>query len=182
MSTGAAGTTADDGTEERSVPDQMAFKARALAQTHPLTNLAKRFIDRAAGEQETSEKGPDVVLWASTAMLNGYCLRRVEEDSAGLVLQAVPGVEPDLSEVDEQAARISAALRTDEGDAYALGDVDTLVTALDRIIASEVEKRLDQTNTGNDRRARAELGEFMTWWVLKGYALRVAEGEAGAVA
>lgn len=175
---------AEGGREERTVPEQMAFKARALAQTHPLTHVAKTFIDRAVANQEKPESGPDVTLWASVAMLHGYCLRRVEEDHAGLELQAVRDahVDVDLDDLAERTTRISAELRTEAGDVHALGDGTTVVGALDKIIASEVEKRLDQTNTASDRRARAELEEYMIWWVLHGYALRVAEAAVGAVA
>lgn len=162
-------------------PEQMAFTARALAQTHPLTPLAKRFVDRAIGEQRTSQPVPEIGIWAGAALINGYCLRRVEEDDAGLVMEAADGAEVQLDQLDEAASRIAAALRTDAADVHLLGDEAAVIAALDRLVASDVERRLDHWRDTIDDKAWAELEEYITWWVVKGYALRAAEMAAGAL-
>ena len=160
----------------------LAFRARALAQSHPLTPLAKRYIDRAVAADRTSQPIAEVGLWAGYALTNGYCLRRVEEDAAGLDLGPREGAEPDLELLDEEAGRIAAELRTDEGARHILGDDEQTIAALDHIIASEVERRLDHWRDAVDDTAWSELEEYITWWAVKGYALRVAEMATGALA
>ena len=160
----------------------LAFKARALAQSHPLTPLAKRYIDRAVADQRMSQPIAEIGIWAGYALTNGYCLRRVEEDAAGLVLGPSDSAEPDLDRLEEEAGRIAADLRTDEGPRHILGDDRETIEALDHIIASEVERRLDHWRDSVDEAAWAELEEYITWWAVKGYALRVAEMATGALA
>ncbi|MBW3580384.1 MAG: hypothetical protein KY447_03885 [Actinobacteria bacterium] len=159
----------------------LSYRARALAQTHPLTPLAKRFIDRAVGEQRTSQPLPEIGIWAGAALIVGYCLRRVEEDDAGLVLQAVPGAGYDLDALDAEVTDIAANVRTDAAGDYLLGDEDRTVAALDRLVHSEVDKRLEHWRDSVDDKAWAELEEYLTWWVVKGYALRVGERRLGLV-
>jgi len=74
-----------------------------------------------------------------------------------------------VSEVLEaRAAAAASELRTGRGR-------DGVVEALDLIVASEVRRRLNRWRDEVDDRAWAELGEYITWWVVKGYAMRVAE-------
>ena len=113
---------------------------------------------------------PEAGLWAMAAFTNGYCLRRVEEEEAGSVA-TLPAEADDAvaSEVLEARAMAAAAeLRTGGGR-------DGVVEALDLIVASEVKRRLNRWRDEVDDRAWAELGEYITWWVVKGYAVRVAE-------
>ena len=160
----------------------LAFRARALAQSHPLTPLAKRYIDWAVADQRMSQPIAEIGIWAGYALTNGYCLRRVEEDAAGLVLTPAEGDEPDLDRLEEEAGRIAADLRTEAGGRHILGDDGETIDALDHIIASEVERRLDHWRDSVDEAAWAELEEYITWWAVKGYALRVAEMATGALA
>jgi hypothetical protein len=62
-----------------------------------------------------------------------------------------------------------------------LGDDESIIAALDRIIGSEVDRRLDHWRESIDDKAWEELEEYITWWVVKGYALRVAETTTGAL-
>lgn len=55
------------------------------------------------------------------------------------------------------------------------------MAALDRIITSEVSRRQDNVRDGVDDDAWAEFEEYIAWWVIKGYALRVAEVTTGAL-
>ncbi len=161
-------------------PEDLAFKARALAQAHPLTPLAKRYVDRTIAEQRLNQPMPEIGIWAGAGLTNGYCLRRVEEDEAGLVLTAVADPPLDVDELDMDAARIAAELRTGAGH-HVLGGDDRLVAALDRIIASEIDRRLEHWRDTIELGAWNELEEYITWWAVKGYAIRVAERAAGAL-
>ncbi len=160
----------------------MAYQARALAQSHPLTPLAKRLVDRDVEAQRAVQAIAEAGMWASTAMITGYCLRRVEETEAGIVPEFHEEKAPDLDALDEAAARIAADLRGGELHQSLLGDGDRTVAALDRIIASEVDKRLHHYSESIDDSTWAEVGEYLAWWVVKGYALRTAEMASGAVA
>lgn len=160
-------------------PEDLTFRARALAQAHPLSPVAKRFVDRAVAVQRTSQPLPEIGIWAGAAVVNGYCVRRVEEDEAGVTFPAVPpppgGLDEALDALDESASEIAAELRAGDPSPHLIGDGDRLFATLDRIIASEVERRLDHWRETVDDTAWAELEEYITWWVVKGYALRVAE-------
>src|SRR5215210_6026320 len=127
----------------------MAYRARALAQAHPLTALARRYLDAMVARERTSQPVPEIGIWAGGALLNGYCLRRVEEEENGVHLEA-PSVDggaaatlPDLDRLDEVAVGIAADLRTDGAGGHILGDEPTLVEALDRLVFSDVQRRLD---------------------------------------
>ena len=170
------------GPAEGPEPDDLARQARTLAQAHPLTPLASEFVNRTVGEQRTSQPVPEIGTWVGACLLNGYCLRRVEENEAGLVLQVQAGTEVDLDRLGTDASRIAADLRTPGSDVHFLIDDERVVGALDRIIASEVSRRLDNLRAALDQDAGNEVEEFLTWWVVQGYALRVAEMAAGAVA
>ncbi len=73
-------------------------------------------------------------------------------------------------------------MRSDASSSHFLAGDERVVAALDRIIASEVNRRLEHWRDSVDDAAWAELEEYITWWVVKGYALRVAEVAAGALA
>jgi hypothetical protein len=165
--------------------EELAYRARALAQTHPMTPLAKRYLDQAVAVQRTSQPVPEIGVWAGASLLCGYCLRRVEENEAGLRLEAVEEGEslPDHEELDALAGEIAAELRTDDAGGHLLSaDPDAVIDALDRIIFSEVRNRLDHWKESIDQKAWEELEEYITWWVVKGYALRVAERRLGVLA
>jgi hypothetical protein len=158
----------------------LAFRARALAQAHPFTSLAQRYLNRIVGEQRASQPLPEIGTWAGAALTGGYCLRRVEEDEAGLTLEASSEVDIDLDRLDEVAVRVAADVRTGAGD-HSLVDDERVVAALDRLVHTEVDKRLEHWRDSVDDKAWAELEEYLTWWVVKGYALRVAETTTGAL-
>lgn len=162
--------------------EQLAYNARALAQAHPLTPLAKRFVDRAAEVERTTQPLAEIATWAAAGATTGYCLRRVEENETGLVLAATDEADVDLDELDDQAQRIVADLRSEHGSDQYLVAEDDVVAALDRIIASEVDRRLHNWRDSVDDQAMHEFEDYVTWWVLKGYALRVAEQLKGALA
>lgn len=161
--------------------EDLSYRARALAQAHPLTSLAREYVDRAVADQRTSQPLPEIGIWAGAAAIGGYCLRRVEETEAGVELAAAEEDLPDLDTLEEATSQIAADLRTEGSGGHVLGDEDRIVEALDRIIASEVSRRLDHWKDDVDQAAWGELEEYLTWWVVKGYALRVAEAATGAL-
>lgn len=161
--------------------EEVAYRARALAQAHPLTPLAKEFMDLAVADQKANQPIPELGMWAGAAFLNAYCVRLVEESTAGLELAPDEKRKTEIAALDEAATRIAAELRTDAIDGHVLGDADDTIEALDRIVASEVSRRLDNWKDEIDQAAWGELEEYLTWWVVKGYALRIAEAEIGAL-
>jgi len=162
--------------------EDLAYRARALAQAHPLSALARRYVDRAVADQRTSQPVPEIGIWAGAAAINGYCLRRVEETEAGIDLApADEDQQPDLDALEGATTQVAADLRTEGAGGHLLGDEDRTIEALDRIIASEVSRRLDHWKDDVDQAAWGELEEYLTWWVVKGYALRVAERVTGAL-
>lgn len=171
----------DHGTTGTLNAEDLAYRARALAQAHPLTTLARQYVDRSVAEQRTSQPIPEIGIWAGAAAIGGYCLRRVEEAEAGLDLAASDEDLPDLDALEEATSQVAADLRSDGAGGHILGDEDRTIEALDRIIASEVSRRLDHWKDDLDQAAWGELEEYITWWVVKGYALRVAETVTGAV-
>lgn len=162
-------------------PEDLAFKARALAQAHPLTPLAKAYVDRSIAEQRLTQPMLEIGIWAGAGLTNGYCLRRVEEDQAGLVLVAVEVPPIGLDELDAAAGVVAAELRTGP-TVHAILDESLLLAALDRIIHSEIDRRLEHWRDTIPDGAWKELEEYITWWAVKGYAIRVAERDAGCVA
>ena len=162
--------------------EDMAYRARALAQAHPLSTLARQYVDRAVADQRTSQPIPEIGIWAGAAAIGGYCLRRVEESEVGLALAPAEDAElPDLDALEEATSGIAADLRMEGAGGHMLGDEDRNIDALDRIIGSEVSRRLDHWKDDVDQAAWGELEEYITWWVVKGYALRVAETVTGAL-
>ena len=171
----------DHGTTGSLKAEDLAYRARALAQAHPLTALARTYLDRSVAEERTSQPMPEVAMWASAAAIGGYCLRRVEENEAGLDLAATEEDLPELDALEEATARVAGELREEGAGGHILGDDERTVEALDRIIASEVSRRLDNWKEDVDGAAWGELEEYLTWWVVRGYALRVAETVTGAL-
>lgn len=162
-------------------PEELAYKARALAQAHPLTPLAKAYVDRAVAEQRLLQPVPEIGIWAGAGLTNGYCLRRVEEDEAGLELVATGEAPLGVEALDTAAGVVAADLRTGRGN-HVIGGDERLIAALDRIIASEIDRRLEHWRDTVDEKGWAELEEYITWWAVKGYAIRVAELAQGAIA
>jgi hypothetical protein len=171
----------DHGRAGHLTAEDLAYRARALAQAHPLTHLARRYVDRSVAEQRTSQPIPEIGIWAGAAAIGGYCLRRVEESEAGLDLAASEENLPDLDALEEATTAIAAELRSEGAGGHILGDEERTIEALDRIIGSEVSRRLDHWKDDVDQAAWGELEEYLTWWVVKGYALRVAETVTGAL-
>jgi hypothetical protein len=163
--------------------DQMAYQARALAQSDPFTALSRRSMDRAIEAERQAQPG-NFAIWATAAFTKGYCVRRVEEEDTGVTYVAVDAdALPDLDEVDAKTAEIVTALRTDDDSlhGYLISDEERLLDVLDQVIGSEVRNRIENSNASLNSTARAELEDYLTYWVVRGYALRAAELATGAL-
>ena len=105
------------------------------------------------------------------------------EEDEGVTYAASPDELPDLDDLDAKTAEIATALRSDD-DAlrpYMISDEERLLDVLDQVIGSEVRNRLENTNQVLTSPARAELEDYLTYWVVRGYALRAAELATGAL-
>jgi len=212
-----AGGKADETVEE------LCFVARALAQTHPMTEAAHRYRQRCHETERSRQPVTELADWASTALLVGYCLRRAEEQRAG-VESAGAGIEPvgavsdggepvgseraraagvelagagpDGGEPvgseragaagaglagagpDDLALAIAAAaesLRAGKAERVTLLDPDATISALDRVIATELDKRREHLREQLDDQEWSELEDYIAWWTVHGYALRAVE-------
>lgn len=152
--------------------DDIVFRTRALAQAHPLSRPAQAYLKRMVSEQQEQQPAPEFGIWAGYALTVGYCLRRVEESDADGTLAAPPGLPVDL---DELSTEIGDRIRTDQAEGLLFYPEPLVVSALDRIIAGEVERRLSHGSDQIDRDTFEQLEAYLAWWTIKGYALRVAE-------
>ena len=153
----------DDGDD----PAGLAFRARALAQAHPLSAAAQRSVNRAVRDEAVAQPRAELGAWAGTALTQGYCLRCVQEGER----LATPSDAMDDEALDRAALAHAAALRSSSGD-------EVTVAALDLLVGSQVEHRLDQWRDELDDATWTQLAEYLTWWVVKGYGLRLAETSA----
>ncbi|MHB1712642.1 MAG: hypothetical protein ACYCV7_14800 [Acidimicrobiales bacterium] len=165
------------------LPEDLAFRARALAQAHPLSPAATSSLNTEVHEQRASQPIAEIGDWAGAAIVTGYCLRRVEEVAivvhpVGRGDQRVDAEKPEAIDTD-LVARIASGLRRGKAAQWLLVDEAVTVAALDRIIASEIDKRRDNWRDAVTDAAWGELEEYLAWWVVKGYAMRVAEMATG---
>ncbi|HWG72937.1 MAG TPA: hypothetical protein VG184_02655 [Acidimicrobiales bacterium] len=163
-------------------PSDLVFRARALAQAHPLSPAASRFINRVVGQQRVDQPLPEIGIWAGGSLIDGYCLRRVEEEDGGAPMEGPDPVREsdadrsaELDRLEGAASAIAADIRSGAVESGQPGSEERTIAALDLLIAGAVERRLDHWRDSVDEKAWAELEEYLTWWVVKGYALRVAE-------
>ncbi len=158
---------------------ERAYKARALAQAHPLTRTANSFRKRAVAQEEVDQPMVELARWAGEALLKGYCLRRVEEQDAGVASDlAEEGI--DLEELEARTTEIAAELRGGDPAPHLLGDADLTFGALDRIITSELSSRADNYRGAVDAAGWRQFEEYIAWWTVRGYALRAAEAAQDA--
>ncbi len=159
--------------------DDLCFAARALAQTHAMTEASHRYRQQCLEQERRRQPVTELADWAGTALLVGYCVRRSEEqrvpkDRLSGVEAAAGGTVPD--EVDTgRVAAISETLRTGDADRVSLLGAETTVAALDRVIATELDKRHEHLREQLDDAAWSELEDYIAWWVIHGYSLRASE-------
>jgi len=148
------------------------FRTRALAQTHPLSRVVTNYVREVVAQESVEQPLADIGTWAGAALTIGYCLRKVEEvDHLG----NNPAVDPaiDQAVLVEAARAIAATIRAERADG--LLPVAQLVETLDSLIRAEIERRLDQWNDTITDEIRRQVEDYLAWWVVRGYSLRVAE-------
>ena len=154
----------------------LCFAARALAQTHPMTEASLRYRQQCFESERARQPVSELADWASTALLVGYCLRRSEEQRVHR--DRLPAV-PAAGEIDlENVAALSESLRVGDAGSVSLLPAEVTVAALDRIIATELDKRNEHLREQMDDASWSELEDYIAWWVIHGYALRAGESPA----
>ena len=155
----------------------LCFAARALAQTHPMTEASHRYRQECLERERRRQPVTELADWAATALLVGYCLRRSEEQRvhdgafAASAASAATGDEIDLDHV----TALSESLRLGDPGSVSLLPADVTIAALDRIIATELDKRTEHLREQLDDASWSELEDYIAWWVIHGYALRASE-------
>lgn len=154
--------------------DELCFAARALAQSHAMTESAHRYRQACLERERTRQPVSELADWAATALLVGYCLRRSEEarvSDAELCAAAAHDHEIDLDDVEA----LTESLRVGDPASVSLLPAEVTVKALDRIIAAELDKRHEHLREQLDDASWVELEDYIAWWVIHGYALRASE-------
>lgn len=154
--------------------DELCFAARALAQSHAMTESAHRYRQACLERERMRQPVSELADWAATALLVGYCLRRSEEarvPDIELCAAAAHGHEIDLDDVEA----LTESLRVGDPASVSLLPAEVTVKALDRIIATELDKRHEHLREQLDDASWIELEDYIAWWVIHGYALRASE-------
>lgn len=162
---------------------ELAFKSRALAQAHPLSESSRRYVNHVVGEQRVNQPLPEIGIWAGAAIVEGYCLRRVEEAETFGIEEVYTdslesddrGIESEADRLDRIASQLASQIRTGAADYFICASPYRTEDVLDYLIYSQVQRRLDHWRDSIDDAAWKELEEYITWWTVKGYALRCAE-------
>ncbi len=158
---------------------ELTFRARALAQAHPLTESAAAFREAAIAVERDTQPMPEFADWAATAFLVGYCVRRVEEsDAADVSTVAFGTLLEDADVLRSSASRIADDLRAGRPAGIDLLPPDVIESALDTIIATEVDKRSEYWRAHVSDEDWSVFEEYVAWWVVYGYALRAGERRA----
>ncbi len=153
----------------------ICFTARALAQSHPMTETARRYRRVCFEQQRADQPLPEFADWATTALDVGYCLRRTEEDLTSTTVQLVDMQPESLSTA---TGAVSERLRAGDPSLVTLLPADTTLGALDRLIAGELDKRADNVREQLPESDWNDLEIYIAWWVIHGYSLRAAEAGA----
>ena len=160
------------------------FRTRALAQTHPLSRLATRFVSDTARKEKTEQPQEEFGVWAGFCLTNGYCLRKVEEvEATDDFLSLIDESEHwDIDEVRESLATLIPQIRTKGTASAYLLDESVVVETLDRLIEGEIDRRLDPFKGTVPADTWNDLEQYFAWWVVAGYALRCMETASGGAA
>lgn len=157
----------------------IAFRSRALAQAHPLTEVAAKYRESMMATERDTQPLPEFADWAATAFLVGYCVRRVEEaDAAEQHDVAFGRFVEDAEQLGAAAERVAEDLRNGRPAGIELLPTDLIEAVLDAVIASEIHKRVDHWREHVNDEDWSVFEEYVAWWVVHGYALRTGERQA----
>jgi len=152
----------------------LTFKARALAQAHPLTVTAAVYRDQMVAEERRTQPMSDFAEWAGTALLVAYCIRRVEEADREKMPE-LPGLTDALVPLAHEAVRLSDEVRNGRAAGTRLLEPTLVEALLDRVISTEIEKRVEHWKGQISESDWAMFETYIAWWVVHGYSLRAAE-------
>lgn len=155
------------------LPDEIVFRTRALAQTHPFGPRAQAFVNRLARAERAAQPVPEMGDWAVHAVTVGYCLRRVEEIDTGHPSEQAVLEGEDL---EERSRALAEAVREGGAGGVFLYPEQLVIDVLDRLIAGEARRRLGRDAHRDLAPDLLEaLEEYIASWTVRGYALRAAE-------
>jgi hypothetical protein len=157
--------------------DGWIVRARALGQSHPFTRRSYRYVNAVVERERAEQAADEIGVWAGQAITAGYCLRSVEEKESNASLQSGSAAQALPESLDAASSHVAQLLRTEGADPFLLSSEDEVVEALDHLIAGEIERRLGSWGEADDidEDAWTELEEYLAWWTVKGYALRVVD-------
>ncbi len=152
----------------------LTFRARALAQAHPLTVTASSYREQMVDEERRTQPMPEFADWAATAFLVGYCIRRIEEADTGQMPEN--GSQADaLVPLAHDAARLSDEVKQGRPAGTQLLEQPLVEALLDKVISTEIDKRAEHWKAQIGKTDWAMFEDYVAWWVIHGYSLRAAE-------
>lgn len=152
----------------------LTFRARALAQAHPLSATASAYRQQMIDAERSTQPLAEFADWAATAFLVGYCIRRVEEADADAIPTDLPP-EPDLEALGRGAVRLSEEVRNGRPAGIELLPTPLVEELLNNVISTEIDKRAEHWKANISTDDWAQFEQYAAWWVIHGYALRAAE-------
>ncbi len=162
------------GLVEDDAAHDLAFRARALAQAHALTEWALSYRRWRVARDEPDHPIPELSTWAATAFLTGYCVRCVEESQSPVPRCTVAS--GPLGSFEDAEGRASAFANALSSNVNAtIGAHGVVILALDDVIAREIEKRVEHVKEQVSDTDWAQFEAFIGWWVIHGYSIRAVE-------
>jgi hypothetical protein len=156
----------------------LTFRARALAQAHPLSTRATRYRKEMIDAERLDQPLSEFADWAATAFLVGYCIRRVEEAERNAMPTNLPtdrSSDADLDALGRRAAEFSDEVRQGRPAGEELLPVPVVEELLNTVISTEIDKRSEHWKANISAADWAQFEQYVAWWVIHGYALRAAE-------
>ena len=163
----------------------LAFRARALAQAHALSEAALRYRTWRVDRDASDHPFPELSTWAATAFLVGYCVRCVEESFAlgeppRKTMESSPTIAPgstadptEFTAWGSEAATFVNQLPNRPNST--LVSHPLVLAALDDVISREIDKRAEHVKEQVPSGQWSQFEDFVGWWTLHGYAIRATE-------
>ena len=152
----------------------LTFKARALAQAHPLTVTASSYREQMIEEERRTQPMSEFADWAGTAFLVGYCIRRIEEADVGDLPETTPQTNA-LVPLAHETARLSDEVKLGRPAGVQLLEQPLVEELLDTVISTEIDKRSEHWKGQISNEDWAMFESYVAWWVIHGYSMRAAE-------
>ena len=154
----------------------LAFRARALAQAHALSEAAHRYRAWRIDRDRPDHPIPELSTWAATAFLTGYCIRCVEESwptGSTRPPRAGPRSDNDFETWERLGNQFANDLPTNPHGTLLVHTV--VVAAIDDVIDREVDKRAEHVKEQVSAAEWTRFHDFVGWWVVHGYSIRAVE-------